>query len=60
MKVKVVRGPFIDYKEEVERNVGEEFICSKERFEQINYILNEKTGKGPWIEEIKQITKKNK
>lgn len=60
MKVKVIKGPFIDYKEEVERNVGEEFICSKERFEQINQVLNEKIGKGPCIEEIKQITKNNK
>lgn len=54
MKARVILGPFIDYKEEVKRNVNDEFICSKERFEQINKILKEKTNKGPWIKEVKE------
>lgn len=54
MKVRVVRGPFDDYKEKIRRNIGDEFICSKERFQEINRVLKSKTKKGPWIEEVKE------
>lgn len=53
MKVKVILGPFIDYKEDVQREVNDEFIVSKDRFKEINEVLEEKTNKGPWIKEVK-------
>lgn len=54
MKVRVILGPFDDYKEKTRRKVGDVFICSKERFQEINKVLKSKTKKGPWIEEIKE------
>ena len=53
MKVKVIKGPWQDYKENKLRKVGDEFICSKERFGEINKKLQE-FEKGPWIKEIKK------
>ena len=54
MKARVIKGPFDDYKNDKRRNVGDEFICSKDRFQEINKVLKSKTNKGPWIEEIKE------
>lgn len=54
MKVIVIKGPFDDYKDKKRRNVGDEFICSKDRFKEINDVLKSKTKKGPWIEEVKE------
>lgn len=57
MKVKVIKGPWKDFKEKVERNIGDEFICSKERFEEINKKLA-KFGEGPWIKEVTESKNK--
>lgn len=54
MKVRVIKGPFDDYKDKKRRNVGDEFICSKDRFQEINKGLKSKTKRGPWIEEVKE------
>lgn len=48
MKVKVLKQ-FRDKKEEADRKVGDEFIVSKERFEEIN-----STWAGKLVEEIKE------
>lgn len=51
MKVKVLKGGWNDIVENIKREVGDEFICSKNRFKEINDKL-EKYGKGPWIKEV--------
>lgn len=53
MKVKVLIGNWIDKKEKKVRKVGEEFICSKARFEEIQKGLK-KYKNTDWIEEIKE------
>ena len=42
---------FHDNLRDVDRKVGEEFVVSKERFEEINRIGNEKVG-SPLVEEV--------
>lgn len=57
MKVKTLKK-FRDLKDNVIREEGDLFICSKERFEEINKALIANWGKGPWLEEVKEKDKK--
>ncbi len=57
MKVKTLKK-FRDLKDNVIREEGDLFICSKERFEEINKTLIDNWGKGPWLEEVKEKDKK--
>lgn len=50
MKIRVLK-PFNDYKENVKREIGDEFIVSKTRFKEIQEGLKQ-FGAGPWIEEV--------
>lgn len=52
MKIKVLKT-FKDLKKDKIRNIGDEFIVNKERFEELNTKL-QKFGKGPWVEEVKE------
>lgn len=55
MKV-VARKEFKDFKENVTRNPGDEFIVNKARFEELQEKLA-KFGPGPWVEEVKASEK---
>lgn len=50
MKIKALRR-FEDYKEDVIREVGDEFEVTEERFEEIKVGLT-KFGEGDWVEEV--------
>lgn len=55
MKIRALRR-FEDYKEDVIREVGDEFEVTKARFEEIKNGLA-KFGEGDWVEEVKEETK---
>ena len=55
MKIKVLK-PFKDFKENVKREVGDEFIVSKERFAEIKEGLK-KFEDTTWVEEVKASKK---
>lgn len=54
MRAKVLKGPWKDYKEDVTREEGDIFICTKARLAEINEKL-ETFAPGPWIEEVKEV-----
>ena len=55
MKIRALRR-FEDYKEDVIREVGDEFEVTKARFEEIKKGLA-KFGEGDWVGEVKEETK---
>lgn len=58
MKALVLKA-FVDEKDNIKREVGDEIIISKSRFDFANDYLC-RYEKGPWLEEVEETPKKKK